>query len=628
MNRFLQQCAGLIALACVSFAPIAGYAAGDARKGRFVQAQQQKPKPTLTAAQMAYKKKILNQKGGKHSPSSTSSASCDETHWDYVIVGGGTSGCALAAKLSDPDSHGKFKHSVLVLEAGENLSDSPLVLVNNIFSAIANGNSPALSTVNLTYYLENDPFDVFPYIQGRMWGGCAGHNYLLAVRGVPSVYDQWASISGDARWSYNQLLNNVMLPMEHYTPDGTTADPSQRGLNGPLFITQTPPLDTSDLFLNAVVSATGTQFTTDYNNPALGDVGVSALQQYVTPPFLGPNSHRSFAANAYLTGDASVGTPAIVDANGNGLHGRKLKIVSNARANKVLFSKGNKATGVEYVLSPNHEKVHVVNAHKKVILCTGTFEDAAILQRSGVGDPTLLGSLDIPVVFANPNVGSNMQTHVAQLALIGDATLPVNLPNYVVSYYGFAPNNDTREYQSLILNGNNLPAGISQAIGVAPNEGITITGLNVTPHSTGTVAIISRDPFIDPVINLNLFSDGGVNDAGSDANKAILFYNLVQDIASEAGGVVLFPTPDDYANAPEALFADALNAIEINEHACGSCRMAANSATGVVDGKLHVFGVKDLMVASNSVVPVINTGNTSYTADVIGREAARIIRGS
>ncbi len=564
-----------------------------------------------------------------------SSGTSKDECWDYVIVGAGTAGCALAAKLSDPDKHGRYKNSVLVLEAGENLSDNPLVLVNNIFGAIASVNNPLLSTVDLTYYLEGNPFAVFNYTEGRMWGGCAGHNYLLAVRGVPSVYDQWAALSGDPRWSYNSLLNNVMLPMEHYTPDGTVADPTERGFNGPLFITQAPSLD-GDPFMTAVSDATGAPFTSDYNNPDLGDVSVSALQQYVTPPFLGPDSHRSFAANAYLTGDSSVGTPAIVDADGNGLHGRKLKIVSNARANRVLFSKKNKATGVEYVISPRREDVRIVKAKKEIILCTGTFEDAAILQRSGVGDPALLDSLGIPVVFANPNVGLNMQTHVGQLGLIGGGVVStIQLPNYGVAFYGFAPDTTTREYQTLVLNSSAFfPAGITQALGIT--QGIELSGVNIAPKSTGTVAIVSRDPFIQPLINFNAFSDGAIDDPGSDANKVILFYNLLQDIVQAYNtryspmdpAVVLFPTPADYMAGDEALFADALNTIEVNNHACGTCRMALTPVTGVVDGKLRVFGVKKLRVASNSVVPVINTGNTSYTADVIGREAARIIRGS
>lgn len=553
--------------------------------------------------------------------------------WDYVIVGCGTAGAALAAKLSDPDENGKYKNSVLVLEAGENLSDSPLVLVNNIIAAIANSTNPALSTDYLTYYLEGDPFAVFDYNPGRLWGGSAGHNFLLTVRGVPSVYDQWAALSGNPRWAYNNLLNNVMIPMEHYTPDGTFANPGQRGSSGPLFITQAPPLK-RDPFMRAVSAASGAPLTSDYNDPAFGDVAVSALQQYVTPPFLGADSHRSFAANAYLTGDASVGTPAIVDANGKGLHGRKLKIVSNARANKVLFSKKKRARGVEYVFSNDRAGVRFVKARKQVILCAGTIEDAAILQRSGIGDPELLASLDIPVVFANPNVGLHMQNHVGQIGVIGGgAKTTVELPNYGVSFIGFAPNTGAREYASLIINGVFIPAGIASALDIT--EGISVSGVNVTPKSTGSVAIISRDPFIQPLINFNAYSDGSISDPGSDANKVISFYNLLQDYAAEYNAlfnptppaVVLFPPPEDYAAGPEALFADALNTLEVNHHPCGTCRMAKTAATGVVDGELNVFGVKKLKVASNSVVPVINTGNTSYTADVIGRETARIIRG-
>ena len=173
--------------------------------------------------------------------------------YDYIIVGGGTAGCALAAKLSDPDPvTGKFCNSVLVLEAGENETQNPLVLVNNIFSAVASANNPELSVVSLTYTQTEavNPFNPSYYLEGRQWGGSSGHYYLQCVRGTPDVYDQWAALSGDPRWSYNNLLKNVMIPMEHYTPDGTIPDPSQRGFHGPLFITQEPPLN-HDSFMSS-----------------------------------------------------------------------------------------------------------------------------------------------------------------------------------------------------------------------------------------------------------------------------------------------------------------------------------------------------------------------------------------
>lgn len=547
--------------------------------------------------------------------------------WDYVIVGAGGTGCALAARLSDP-VNGKYKNSVLVLEAGANITDNPLVInANNLFAAVAAANDPLLSIISLTYLLEGNPFSAFGYTEGRMWGGSTGHNYLQAIRGEPATYNQWAAISGDNRWLYNNLLDTVMIPLEHYTPDGTPVQspfgPTQRGTNGPLFITQEPPLS-NDAFYQAISVATGVPFVPDYNNPNYGDVGVSANQDYVTPPFLGANSLRSFGANAFLTGEPSVGIPAIVDANGNGLNGRKLKIVSNAHANRVLFNKNKKACGVEFVRGNAKDKCLCVKAKKGVILCAGGVSDPAILQRSGIGDAALLNSLNIPVVFANSNVGANMQDQYGQQGIIGGVTTSIVPPAYGNVFIGFAPNTTTRQYLLGVYDTLGLlPPGLVNALGIT--EGIDILGSNLLPKSRGSVEIISKDPFIQPRINFNFFSDGPASQPGSDANLMVAFYNLLQDIAAEAGGTVLWPTPAQYAAGDAGLIQAALDTLIPYNHISSTCRMASSAATGVVDGALNVFGVQNLMVASSSVEPIVLGG--AFVAYVIGYELARTIRG-
>ncbi len=549
--------------------------------------------------------------------------------YDYIIVGGGTAGCALAAKLSDPDPvTGKFCNSVLVLEAGENETQNPLVLVNNIFGAVASANNPELSMVSLSYTQTEavNPYNPTYYLEGRQWGGSSGHYYLQCVRGTPDVYNQWAAISGDPRWSYNNLLKNVMIPMEHYTPDGTIPDPTQRGFTGPLFITQEPPLYT-DKFMQAVSAATEAPFVMDYNNPNEGFVGIAANQDFVTPPYLGANSYRSYSANAYLTGEPGFGVAPIVDENGNGLAGRKLKILSNTTVNRVIFSKHKTAKAVEYVHATAKDVALTVNACKEIILCAGSFEDPAILQRSGIGDPTLLNSLGIPVVFANSNVGANMQNQFGIPAIIGDVTTTVTPPRFSTSFIGLPQTPQERQFELIVLDSLAIfPAGITGALGIT--EGIFLLGVQLAPKSTGTVSIISKDPFIQPLINLGYFTDGAPTTAGTDANMVVQFYGVVQKIATQSLGTVLYPTPEQYIEGPDALFAAAFNAPTVFNHASGTCRMAKTATDGVIDGRLNVFGVNKLKVASNASVPYINKGNTGYTAFVVGLEAARIIRGA
>lgn len=560
----------------------------------------------------------------KHS-SSTDTYSYEDKTWDYIVVGAGATGSALAAKLSDPVK-GKYKNSVLLLEAGENLSQDPRVVdSNNIVTAIAEATDPALSVISLSYPLtkEINPFFSFGYTEGRMWGGSSGHNYLQCIRSTPDELAQWAALSGNPRWTYDNLLNTVIKPLEHYTPDGSVANSTQRGFTGPLFVTQ-EPFETlkNDFFYQSVAVAAGVPIVTDYNDPDQGVLGVSSNQDYVTPPFLDVNSFRSFGGNAFLTGEPSVGIPALVDENGNGLHGRKLKVISNAHANRVIFKKRT-AKGVEYVLGGARDVAITAKAKKGVILCAGGVSDPAILQRSGIGDPVLLSSLDIPLVYANPNVGNNMQCFVGQQGIIGNIETDVQLPAYGVAFLGFAPDPSTRQcYMEFFSQLAAFPPGIAQALEIS---GINALGANLSPKSRGSVQIISKDPFIQPSINFNFFSDGPPSEEGTDAYKVVALYKLLQDIATASGGTVLYPTPSQYAAGDDALIGCALSTLLPFNHIASTCQMAKTSATGVIDGNLRVFGVKHLMVASAASQPVSSGGQA--VCMMLGLEAARILRG-
>ncbi len=631
MNKTLKKMSKLLCLGAVAMTIFLS----EAHAVKTLQVGQQVPlwqplaryQAQLEAKQTSQQKNAALQKRKHHSSSTAShhSHSYNEKKWDYIIVGGGTTGCALAAKLSDPVK-GKYKYSVLMIEAGENLTKDPRVVdTNNIVTAIAEALDPALSIVSLTYPLGQDvnPFFSFAYTEGRMWGGSSGHNYLQCIRATPDELAQWVALSGDPRWAYSNLIDTVIKPLEHYTPDGSVANPTQRGFNGPLFITQ-EPFETvaNDSFYQAVATAAGIPIVTDYNDPDQGVLGVSSNQDYVTPPFLGENSIRSFSGNAFLTGEPSVGVAALVDENGNGLHGRKLKVVSNAHANRVVF-KNRTAKGVEYVHADAPDVVITAQAKKGVILCAGGVADPAILQRSGIGDPDLLNSLDIPVVYANPNVGNNMQCFVGQQGVIGGVETAVELPAYGVSFLGFDPNPNERQfYAEFFSQLAAFPLGIADALQIS---GINALGANLTPKSRGSVQIISKDPFIQPLINFNYFSDGPASEPGTDAYKVISFYNLLQGIASEAGGEVLYPTAAQYAAGDDALLGAALATLLPFNHISSTCQMARTPATGVIDGKLRVFGVKKLMVASSASEPVSLGGQ--QVCMMLGLEAGRILRG-
>lgn len=519
--------------------------------------------------------------------------------WDYVIVGDGTAGAVLARELSDGN-----RNRVLVLEWGQNLTNDPIVLSPDIFDPLApelTYNPLYASTEVVPLYFPNKAPQYFIYSDGRMWGGSSAHNGLFAVRGTPRLYNSWAALTGQARWSYNNLLP-FFIDVEHYTPNGTIADPTQRGLSGPLFITQSPPV-TSDPFVIGYSTATGIPFAPDYNNPAQGgDICISAHQQWITPQ---PDSFRSFSANAF--------TPVgeIVDAEGFGLNGRKLRIVSDALVDKVIF-KNNRAIGVQYYIDGDVNRVIFVEAKKKVILCAGAVRTPGILERSGIGDAALLNSLGIDVLVNNPNVGEHLQNHYgAQGVFLGSTTITPLCQAF--SDNGFA--DGVRRIQSIIL--------------TPPETGITIaSGGLMTPHSRGSVHIVNKNPTFDPVIDLNMYSDGPVGTVDTDAYNIVTFLKSLPAVSVATGFPLIAPTPAEYAGGDAALlsYAQTLANMLITYHITGTTTMGLTAANAVVDGNLHVFGVTNLMIADCGIEPEIEDGNTAYSGYFIGLEAANIIK--
>ncbi len=224
----------------------------------------------------------------------------------------------------------------MLIEAGGNYVHDPIILDPNWLDNAGDLLVNAKFAVN--YPLFFPPLTTATYSDGRQLGGGAAHNFLLTVRGTPSIYDGWAATTGNPRWSYFGNVLNLMKALETYTPDGTIANPAERGFNGPISVTQNPPLiPVPGDFLSALSAVTLTPFVADYNDPATGDIGISAVQQFITP---GVGSHRSFSALEFLTD--------VIDANGKGLNGRKLTVLTNAQVLDIRINNDIRATSVRY----------------------------------------------------------------------------------------------------------------------------------------------------------------------------------------------------------------------------------------------------------------------------------------
>lgn len=557
---------------------------------------------------------------------------------DFVVVGGGTAGNPCARALSNVQTGGVYTYSVMVLERGKNLNDDPLV----VDPTIASGNDltwdPKYAETHIT--LSQDT-----YSEGRLIGGGSAHNGMQCVRGTPDVYNQWAAISGEASWSYANLLP-IMLSQERYTPDGTVADLTQRGTptSGYMCCTQEAPL--TDAFTASVATGFGVPLIADYNDHFQiagvyqNLVGVSANQDYITAP---PGSERSHSGNGYLFGIStpSVTIPAVVDANGNGLAGRKLYVRTSVTATRIIMA-GTKAVGVEVVVNNGvSDTTQLVFANRGVILSLGAFNTPAILNHSGIGRAADLTAQGISVVVDSPNVGYNMQNQYGPSALVRRVTGGPPPPAFKLTPaftdLGLAPLGE-RKYQTIMIYPGSLiftPSLIS-ALNLGSYDSVFMSGLYLRAQSRGTVKIRSNDPLTPPLIDLGNYNDGLYSTPGTDAYNAVQYLKQLQAVVAAGGGGagdVLFP-PNSHYPAPwgpapdDSLLFDSAKTAPFNSYHCvGSCRMGTNISNGVVNGQLAVFGTSNLYIADASVMPAVTTGNTAYPCYIIGLKLAQFLGG-
>ena len=400
--------------------------------------------------------------------------------------------------------------------------------------------------------------------------------------------------------------------------------------------------------LTAVAGATNAPLVDDYND-SVNAVGTAPSQWFIrptpdaTPGFFGT---RDWAQPAFLP-------ESVVDANGNGVGGRKLRVISRATATKVMISPSNRgarrATGVQYFLDGNRNTVLTAVARNKVVLCAGSIANPQLLQLSGVGPTALLTSLGIPVVVDNPNVGANMQNHYGVTGLIPRGSNPDPLldpvgfraPQAFVDLSGSEAVSPAQHATGQAKDGVRraqvyvfpaagvLPRSLVTALGAHDTPSISLMGYLVVPNRLGTVQIASTDPLMQPDIAFAYYKDVG---GTTDLDRAVQMFKVFWNIAIlYAGSPPIYPPPPHYpapfGPAPDdaLLRDDAKSASTLAAfHASGTCRMAPDATTGVVDKNLDVFGVENLACCDDSVLPTITTGNTGFPPFIVAMRKAQI----
>jgi len=526
-------------------------------------------------------------------------------HPSYVIVGGGTTGCILAAKLSEDPAV-----QVVLLEEGP-ADRNPYIRFPGTYYKTCQG--PLLKR-----YPWDSPADFArapgdTMIQASVLGGGSSINGMVYARGNPGDYDEWER-SGATGWGYADVL-----PYYRRSEDNSDFCNQAHGMGGPLgvsFNSHVHPLTRK--WLQACQQA-GFAFNPDFNS---GEPDGCGYYQVAAR-----NGLRVSSASAYLR-------PA--------MHRRNLKVITGARVSHILIERG-RAIGVEY--SVGRERL-TLKADREVIVSAGAINSPKLLMVSGIGQAEALTALGIKVQADVPGVGENLQDHLemSQIYQLKDVHSYDRYKKahwkawaalqYLVARSGPIASNliegglfargsqvgQMPDLQYFFLVG----AGIEEGTDSVPGgTGCTLNFEHVRPRSRGNVTLRSADPTQLPRIAPNYMTDP------YDLERLVEGYMIGQDIMNQ-------PAFSPYVAAQHYPGRTFVDRVELGAylrrnaraalHPVGTCKMGTDFMS-VVDPQLRVRGIENLRVADASIMPNIVSGNTNAACTMIGERASDIIRG-
>jgi choline dehydrogenase len=528
--------------------------------------------------------------------------------YDYIIVGGGSAGSALANRLSADPSH-----KVLVLEAGrpdywwDVFIHMPAALMFPIGSRF----------YDWKYETEPEPHmngrRVY-HARGKVLGGSSSINGMIFQRGNPMDYERWAAEPGMETWDYAHCL-----PYFKRMETCLAGADEWRGGDGPLVLERGPSKNPLiDAFLTATEQA-GFERTTDVNG--YRQEGFARFDRNVH------RGRRLSAARAYLHPVKKR---------------RNLTIRTRAQVSRVLFD-GNKAVGVEYV---SRGRTHQVAANE-VVLCGGAFNTPQVLQLSGIGDRSHLESLGIPVVHHNPAVGEHMQDHLevyVQYACTQPVSIQPNLKMWKRPFIGlawifrkgpgasnhfesggFARSNSDVPYPNLMF--HFLPIAVRYD-GSAPagGHGYQVHIGPMYSNAEGSVRITSTDPKVKPAIVFNYLSTDQDRREWPEAIRTARQILNQPAMAAFNGGET---SPGPSVSTDEEILEWVRHDGETALHPSCTARMGREEDGCVVDPlTMKVWGTEGLRVCDASAMRYVTNGNIYAPVMMMAEKAADLILGN
>lgn len=528
-----------------------------------------------------------------------------KTAYDVIVVGGGSSGCALAARLSEREGL-----EVLLLEAGPADTNPYIHLPVGFYKMTAGPLTWGLKTTPQKHANGRE----IPYAQARVLGGGGSINAEVFTRGCPQDYDAWASEFGCEGWSFKDVQ-----PFFHRSEDNDTLSGPFHGVGGPLGVSTPTPNRMTQAFVQACQQL-GMPYNPDFNGPR--QEGASAYQTTTR------GARRCSAAVGYLR-------PALKRPN--------LTVRTGVQTHRVVVEKG-RAIGVE--LMENGSPL-LVKARHEVLVTAGAIGTPKLMLLSGLGPADDLRALGLPVVADLPEVGCNLHDHFG-IDIVYELNGPYSFDKYAklhwmawagLEYFLFkkgpvasniveggafwyadrdAP---TPDLQFHFLVGAGVEEGVPK---IESGSGVTLNSYTLRPRARGSVKLRSSNPTDMPLVDPNFLGDEydlRVSTEGVKISREIFQQSaLAKYIRKEHFPGDRVKTQADFVNY-------ARQYGRTSYHPVGTCRMGGDERS-VVDPQLRVRGIEGLRICDSSVMPRLNSSNTNAPSIMIAEKASTMVLAS
>jgi choline dehydrogenase len=538
----------------------------------------------------------------------------DRSQFDYIIVGGGSSACVVAAKLV---MEGRAR--VLLLERGRAKSNPIMHFPAGYMKFLAKDTYLAMHQTKLQPQLDGRG-PIVP--QAKVLGGGSAVNAMVYMRGQAADFDRWneaitaPGAQNDGAWSYRDLL-----PYFKAQEDNDHLAGEFHGVGGPLKISHLGHTSPMTRTYVKTLQSMGIPYNPDFNGAR--QFGVGFMQHTID----WRTRRRSSAVDAFLA-------PI--------MNNPLLTIETGATVTAIRFE-GDRAVGVDYVQNGVRK---CASAGLEVILAAGAYQTPKLLMLSGIGPQDELARHGIETKIPLPGVGKNLQDHYecpvvattkgafgyygqdrgwpmikAGLQYLLFRSGPVSTTGVeTCAFYDPDGNNDAPTIQMFCVPTVYLDRDV---MGTAPGDGVTINSLLLRPKARGSVTLASADPFADPIIDTQIFAhpdDLRLTMAGFRFARNVLSASPMRDLIDRE----IFPGID--VTSDDAIAAHCKRTVKTGYHPVGTARMGHDDdPDAVLDPKLRVRGIRGLRVVDASIMPTIVSGNTNAAVMAAAGKAADLM---